>query len=184
MTYTHLIQKRTPATLLEFIPTTPSSVVLFVAIIGLIFVIIRRIQLSRKRRKVNKIRSFYNLEQPILDEIIALKRITVIILLLGISAIYCFAHNLQDYYKHNSTIWKHATLVDIKNQVHINNNKLTIDTLPENYKYNANLLTHDEPHDFQIVKNDFYQDAKIHLIDKDQREYELSSKDFDELMRK
>lgn len=184
MTYTTLIQKRTPATLFEFIPTTPSSVVLFAAIIGLIFVIIRRIQLSRKRQKVNKIHSFYNLEQPIQDEILALKYITVIISFIGISAMYCFAHNLHDYHKHNSTIWKRTTLVDIKNQVHINGNKLTIDPLSENYKYNANLLTRNEPHDFQIVKNDFYQDAKIHLIDKDQREYELSSKDFDELMRK
>lgn len=184
MTYTTLIQKRTPATLVEFISTTPSSVVLFAAIIGLIFVIIRRIQLSRKRQKVNKIHSFYNLEQPIQDEILALKYITVIISFIGISALCCFAHNLHDYYEHDSTIWTPTTLVDIKNQVNINDNKLTIDLLPEDYMYNANLLTRYEPHDFQIVKNDFYQDAEIKLIDKNQREYKIPSADFDDLMRK
>ena len=50
--------------------------------------------------------------------------------------------------------------------------------------YNANLLTRYEPHDFQIVKNDFYQDAEIKLIDKNQREYKIPSADFDDLMRK
>lgn len=185
MTYTTLIQKRTPATLLEFIKTTPSVAVLFVTIIGLVLVILCQMHLHRKSQKIDTKRPFYKIELiPIQDGIIALKGIAVVLAIIGISAMYWFAHNLHDYHKHDSTIWKHATLVDIKKQVHINDNKLTIDPLPENYKYNANLLAHDDPHDFQIVKNDFYQDAKIHLIDKDQREYELSSKDFDELMRK
>ena len=185
MTYTTLIQKRTPATLIEFILTTPSVAVLFVTIIGLVLVILCLIQLHRKSQKIDTKQPFYKIELiPIQDEIITLKGVAVVISLISISALCCFAHNIYDYHKHNSTIWTSATLVDIKNQVHINDNKLTIDPLPENYMYNANLLTRDEPHDFQIVKNDFYQDAKIHLIDKDQREYELSSKDFDELIRK
>ena len=185
MTYTTLIQKRTPATLIEFISTTPSVAVLFVTIIGLVLVTLCRIQLHRKSQKIDTKRPFYKIELiPIQDEIIALKGITVVLSIIGISTLFCFAHNVHDYHKHNATIWARTTLVDIKNQVHINGNKLTIDPLPENYKYNANLLTRDEPHDFQIVKNDFYQDVKIKLIDKDQREYELSSKDFNELMRK
>ena len=185
MAYTTLIQKRRPATLIEFISTTPAVAVLFVAIIGLVLVTLCRIQLHRKSQKIDTKRPFYKIELiPIQDEIIALKCIAVILSIIGISALCCFAHNLHDYYKHNSTIWSSATLVDIKNQVHINDNKLTIDPLPENYMYNANLLTRDEPHDFQIIKNDFYHDAEIKLIDKNQREYKIPSKDFDELMRK
>lgn len=185
MTYTTLIQKRIPTTLFDFIKTTPSGAVLFVTIIGLVLVILCRIQSHRKSQKIDTQRPFYKIElTPIPDEILTLKGITVILSIIGISAMYCLAHNLHDYYKHNSTIWASATLVDIKNQVHINDNKLTIDPLPENYMYNANLLTRDEPHDFQIIKNDFYHDAEIKLIDKNQREYKIPSKDFDELMNK
>ena len=156
MTYTNLIQKRTPATLLEFISTTPSSAVLFVTIIMLILVSLCLKQLHHKSQKIDTKQPFYKIElTPIQEEMIALKGVAVVISLIGISALCCFAHNIYDYHKHNSTIWKRATLVDIKNQVHINDNKLTIDPLPENYKYNANLLAHDDPHDFQIVKNDF-----------------------------
>ena len=185
MTYTNLIQKRTPATLLEFISTTPSSAVLFVTIIMLILVSLCLKQLHHKSQKIDTKQPFYKIELvPIQEEIIALKGVAVVISLIGISSLCYFAHNLHDYYEHDSTIWTHTTLADIKNQVHINDNKLTIDPLPENYMYNANFLTRDEPHDFQIVKNDFYQDEEIKLIDKKQREYKIPSKDFDDLMRK
>lgn len=185
MTYTTLIQKRTPVTLFEFISTTPSSVVLFITIIMLVLVSLCLIQLHRKSQKIDTKQPFYKIELiPIQDEMIALKGVAVVISLIGISALCCFAHNLHDYYEHDSTIWTPTTLVDIKNQVNINDNKLTIDLLPEDYMYNANLLTRYEPHDFQIVKNDFYQDAEIKLIDKNQREYKIPSADFDDLMRK
>lgn len=185
MTYTTLIQKRTPATLLEFISTIPSSAVLFVTTIMLILVLLYLKQLHHKSQKIDTKQPFYKIDLvPIQEEMIALKGVAVVISLIGISALCCFAHNIYDYHKHDSTIWAPTTLVDIKNQVHINDNKLTIDPLPENYMYNANLLTNDEPHDFQIVKNDFYKDAEIKLIDKNQREYKIPSKDFDDLMRK
>lgn len=185
MTYTSLIQKRIPATLLEFIPTTPSSHALFATIIGLILVLLCLTQLHHKSQKIDTKQPFYKMDLiPIQDGIIALKGVAGLLSLIGISALCWFAHNIHDYHKHNSTIWTRATLADIKNKVHINGNKLTIDPLPENYKYNVNLLTRDEPHDFQIVRDDFYQDAEIKLIDKNQREYKLSSKDFDELMNK
>ena len=105
MTYTTLIQKRTPATLFEFLKTTPSGAVLVATIICLILVILCRIQLHHKSQKIDTKKSFYKRELiPIQEEMIALKGVAVVISLISISALCCFAHNIYDYHKHNSTI--------------------------------------------------------------------------------
>ena len=91
--------------------------------------------------------------------------------------------------KTHSNNFKHfepANIVEIKDHVKINNDKLTIDSLPSNYSYSDKKLSSNTHHDFKIVKNDFYtdSDSTIKLIDKNQKEYTISKDELEELKRK
>ena len=74
-----------------------------------------------------------------------------------------------------------ASIVEIKNKIEIIDDKLTIKELPEDYSYVKEYLNKNEPHDFKIKKDEFYQDSEVKLIDIKDRKYKLSGKDFKEL---
>ena len=72
-----------------------------------------------------------------------------------------------------------ASLVEIKDYIKINNNRLTIDALPENYQYKDNKLDKTKPHDFK--HDDFYKESNVKLIDSNNNTYEITHEQLEEL---
>ena len=106
-----------------------------------------------------------------------LKIITVLILVnVGI-----LVNNVIDYHVDNGKNRVDVSIVEVRGRIEIKDNKLTIKELPENYLYVKKYLDKNIPHDFKIVKDDFYQDRDIKLIDNEGTEYKLSAKDFKEI---
>ena len=97
-----------------------------------------------------------------------------------------FSIVLSKSYSNNFKHLKPANLIEIKDHIKINNDKLTIDSLPDSYYYANKELSPNTHHDFRIVKNDFYtdSDSTIKLIDKNQKEYTISKDELEELTRK
>ena len=86
---------------------------------------------------------------------------------------------------HNNFNYEQQTnLTEIKDYIKIDNDKLTIESLPDTYDYKNEELKKDQLHDFKIVKNEFYRDTDIKLVDKTSKEYKISKSDFEELQRK
>lgn len=106
-----------------------------------------------------------------------LKIITVLILV----NVAILVNNVIDYHIDNGKSRVDVSVVEVKERILIKDNKLTINELPENYLYVKKYLDKNIPHDFKIVKDDFYQDRDIKLIDNEGTEYKLSAKDFKEL---
>lgn len=77
-----------------------------------------------------------------------------------------------------------ANLIEIKDHIKIDNDKLTIENLPDAYQYKNKELRKNQLHDFKIVKNEFYRDDDIKLVDKTNKEYTISKSELDELTRK
>lgn len=77
-----------------------------------------------------------------------------------------------------------ANLIEIKDHIKINNDKLTIDSLPDKYSYVNREFSPNEKHDFKIIKDEFFSDHDIKLIDKDNNEYKIKHNEFEELTRK
>ena len=106
-----------------------------------------------------------------------LKIITVLILV----NVGLLVNNVIDYRVDNGKSRVDASIVEVKDKIEIKDNKLTINELPENYLYVKKYLDKNIPHDFKIVKDDFYQDRDVKLIDSEGTEYKLSAKDFKEI---
>ena len=106
---------------------------------------------------------------------------TNIIIVLILVNVGILVNNVIDYNINNGRDRIDTSIVEVKNKIEIKNNKLTIKELPEDYEYVKHYLDKNEPHDFKIVKNEFYQDSEVKLIDVTEREYKLSAKDFKEL---
>ena len=79
-------------------------------------------------------------------------------------------------------VQEHAPLTEIKNHIKIDNNRLTIDALPQNYQYKDNKLDRTKPHDFKI--DDFYKELNVKLIDSNHNTYEITHEQLEELKRK
>ena len=88
-------------------------------------------------------------------------------------------------YSNNFKHLEPANLIEIKDYIKINNDKLTIESLPDKYYYEDKKLSKNTHHDFRIVKNDFYtdSDSTIKLIDKNNKEYTISKSELEELNR-
>ena len=78
---------------------------------------------------------------------------------------------------------KSVKLTEIKDHVMIHDNKLTIKSLPEPYRYKNNKLNSSEPHDFKITKDDFYSDANPKLVDRDGNTYEITAEELNQLQK-
>lgn len=87
-------------------------------------------------------------------------------------------------FHNNFNYEQQANLTEIKDHIKINNDKLTIETLPDTYEYKNEKLKKDELHDFKIIKDEFYRDTDIKLVDKTNNEYIISKSEFEELVRK
>ena len=107
--------------------------------------------------------------------------VTAILLIIGIGGpilisalIYTFIH---------PTYNKSVKLTEIKEQITVHDNKLTIKSLPESYHYSNNKLNNSETHDFKITKDDFYSDANPKLIDRDGNTYEITTEELNQLQK-
>lgn len=85
------------------------------------------------------------------------------------------------YYENDKRAETDVSILEIKDKIEIKDDKLTIKELPEDYSYVKGYLNKNEPHDFKIKKDEFYQDSEVKLIDIKDRKYKLSGKDFKEL---
>lgn len=74
-----------------------------------------------------------------------------------------------------------APLTEIKEQIKIDNNRLTINPLPENYQYQNKTLDKTKPHDFKI--DDFYKESNVKLIDSNNNTYEITHEQLEELKK-
>ena len=72
-------------------------------------------------------------------------------------------------------------ITEIKEQIKIEGNRLTIDPLPENYQYQNKTLDKIKPHDFKI--DDVYRESNVKLIDSNNNTYEITHKQLKELKK-
>ena len=87
-------------------------------------------------------------------------------------------------YDNNFSYKNNVSLLEIKDRIKIENDRLTIDSLPNNYYYKNKKLTPHELHDFKIIKENFYRDVPVKLIDSTEKEYTISKSELDKLTRK
>ena len=77
-------------------------------------------------------------------------------------------------------------ITEIKDHIKIENNRLTINPLPENYQYQNKTFDSPKdktkPHDFKI--DDVYKESNVKLIDINNNTYEITHEQLDELKRK
>ena len=91
--------------------------------------------------------------------------------------------NISDAYSNNFTYKNTASITEVKDYIKINNDKLTINPLPDKYYYENKTLKPDEHHDFKIVKDDFYTDENLNvkIVDVTGQEYYISKSEFEKL---
>ena len=143
--------------------------------------------LKHKTKKFNKETSYVeknelkNKKEKLLELQDAIH--TIIYITIGVTIINLanIGVNTYNYYRNGKKAEIKASIIEIKDNIKIKDNKLTIKELPKDYKYVKGYLDKNEPHDFKIVKDDFYQDSEIKLIDVAEREYKVSGKEFKEL---
>lgn len=70
---------------------------------------------------------------------------------------------------------------EIKDHIKIENNRLTINPLPENYQYQNKTLDKIKPHDFKI--DDVYRESNVKLIDSNNNIYEITHEQLEELKK-
>lgn len=72
-------------------------------------------------------------------------------------------------------------ITEIKEHIKIQNNRLTINPLPENYQYQNKTLDKIKPHDFKI--DDVYRESNVKLIDSNNNIYEITHEQLEELKK-
>lgn len=72
-------------------------------------------------------------------------------------------------------------ITENKDHIKIENNRLTIDPLPENYQYQNKTLDKIKPHDFKI--DDVYRESNVKLIDSNNNIYEITHEQLEELKK-
>lgn len=98
--------------------------------------------------------------------------ITGIILIVGYS----------NYPKEHYTNLKLTELNEIQNLIHVKDDKLTIDKLPEYYKYTDDKYDKNESQTFKIEHDKFFDSYK--LIHKDNKITEITKEKYEELIKK
>ena len=77
-------------------------------------------------------------------------------------------------------------ITEIKDYIKIENNRLTVNPLPENYQYQNKTFDKPKdktkPHDFKI--DDVYKESNVKLIDINNNTYEITHEQLEELKRK
>lgn len=80
-----------------------------------------------------------------------------------------------------TTVQEAVPITEIKEYIKIDNNRLTINTLPENYQYQNKTLDKTRPQDFKI--NDVYRESSVKLIDINNNTYEITHEQLEELKK-
>lgn len=107
--------------------------------------------------------------------------VTTTLLIIGIGGPILISMLIYTYI--HPTYNKSVKLTEIKDHITVHDNKLTIKSLPEPYRYNNNKLNSSEPHDFKITKDDFYSDANPKLVDRDGNQYEITAEELNQLQK-
>ena len=91
--------------------------------------------------------------------------------------------NTIDASSNNFTYENSTSITEVKDYIKIDNDKLTINPLPDKYYYENKNLKTNEHHDFKIIKDDFYTDETLNvkLIDVTGQEYYISKSEFEQL---
>ena len=76
---------------------------------------------------------------------------------------------------------KPAPITEIKEHIKVEGNRLTIDSLPENYHYQNYTLDETKANDFKI--DDFYKESNVKLIYSNNNTYEITNEQLEELKR-
>lgn len=80
-----------------------------------------------------------------------------------------------------TTVQEAVPITEIKEYIKIDNNRLTINTLPENYQYQNKTLDKTRPQDFKI--DDVYRESSVKLIDINNNTYEIMHEQLEELKK-
>lgn len=102
---------------------------------------------------------------------------------LGFCTLGIFQYYNSNSYEHN-TIKIPVTIKDVKDLIHIDNNKLTIDPLTNkntNLKYKNPNYDNNKKQIFKIEKDEFYENYK--LIDDNNSEIKISKEEYEELIK-
>lgn len=104
---------------------------------------------------------------------------------LTLAAFAWYSVQALSYPLHNEVgktkIQTEVNLSEIKDHIKINENKLTIEPLPENYKYKSRYLDNNKPHTFKIYEST--QEYNVKLIDNNDNKYEITSEQLEELKK-
>ena len=103
---------------------------------------------------------------------------------IGFCIIGIFQYYSSNSYEHN-VIKTPVTIKDVKDLIHIDNNKLTIDPLTNKdatLKYKNPNYDNNKKQIFKIEKNEFYENYK--LIDDNNSEIKISKEEYEELIKK
>ena len=88
----------------------------------------------------------------------------------------------SNYPKENYTNLKLTELNEIQNLIHVQDNKLTIDNLPEYYKYTNDKYDKNTTQTFKIEHDKFFNTYK--LVHKDNKITEITKEEYEELTKK
>jgi hypothetical protein len=103
---------------------------------------------------------------------------------LGFCVLGIYFNYSSNSYEHN-TIKTPVTIKDVKDLIHIDNNKLTIDPLTNkdnNLKYKNPNYDNNKKQIFKIEKDEFYENYK--LIDENNSEIKITKEEYEELIKK
>lgn len=121
-----------------------------------------------------------NWKDPIAGITAFLAGIISIILFVALILVLGYSFLMSVKYEPGKTMVQNDTsLSEIKDYIKIDNNRLTIDALPENYQYKDDKLDRTKPHDFKI--DDFYKELNVKLIDSNNNTYEITHEQLGEL---
>lgn len=108
--------------------------------------------------------------------------ITQLILMILITTGILLAIGYNKYPKEHYTNLKLTELNEIQNLIHVKDDKLTIDTLPEYYRYTNDKYDKNTTQTFKIEHDTFFNTYK--LVHKDNKITEISKEEYEELIKK
>ena len=106
---------------------------------------------------------------------------SIFLFIILIKIIWSLCMHLTTKQPVRAVIPEDISITEIKEHIKIDNNRLTIDPLPENYQYKDDVLDRTKPHDFKI--DDFYKETNVKLIDSNNNTYEITHDQLEELKR-
>ena len=108
----------------------------------------------------------------------------LLFLLFIISLVWIFIFKINSQ-PGKTIIQEPVPITEIKEQIKIENNRLTINPLPENYQYQNTTFDKakdkTKPHDFKI--DDVYRESNVKLIDSNNNIYEITHEQLEELKK-